>query len=309
MGADVGELGAGCAALAARQDGVLTWAQLRSAGVGEGLVRRLLKAGVLIRLRRGAYLLDRGPSSRSEVSVEARAVVLTVPGVVLCGSTAARLWDLQVPSSGAVEVASYPGRPLHARSDLRVRAFTFRPDEVTRLRGMPVTTPVRTVVDVVLGSERPDALAVLDSALRNRLIRGTDLPSLPRTAVGRPGAAHMADVWGWADGRAESALESRVRFRCLDAGLPPDDLQVEIRNDLGTVLARADMAYRRRSNPTRGLLLVEADGASVHSAPAAVYRDRERYNELTGREMDMLRFTYRDTVDRWRIPRAVHAAR
>lgn len=295
--------------MAARQDGVLTWAQIQAAGVGEGRLRRLLRAGVLVRLRRGAYLLEGAGASNGETWAEARAAAMTVPGVVICGATAARLWGVEVPTTGAVEVASSPGRPLHSRPDLRVRAFTLRPDEVVRVRGMAVTSPGRTIVDVVLGSARPDALAVLDCGLRKGLVSRGELEGLADRAVGRPGAAHVADLWAWADGRAESSLESRVRFRCLEAGLPPDDLQVEIRDETGRVLARADMAYRRRSNPTRGLLLVEADGASVHAAPSAVYQDRVRHNRLTGREMDMLRFTYRDTVDRFTVPRAVHAAR
>lgn len=297
-----------CAALAARQDGVVTWAQLQAAGVGEGQVRRLLREGVLVRVRRGAYLLD-GSGSSGGVWSEARAVVLTVPGVVLCGSTAARLWGVDLPDAGTVEVASRPGRPLRSRPDLRVHAWTLGPEDVMCVRGMAVTTPARTLVDVVLGSARPDALAALDSGLRKGLVGPGDLTALACTAAGRPGAAHVADLWAWGDGRAESPLESRVRFRCLDAGLPPDDLQVEIRDGQGALLARADMAYRHRSNPSRGLLLVEADGASAHSAPAAVYRDRQRHNRLTGREMDMLRFTYRDTVDRLTIPRAVREAR
>ncbi len=269
----------------------------------------MLRQGALVRLRRGAYLVDGCGASSESVWAEARAVVLTVPGVVLCASTAARLWGVDMSGSGTVEVASRPGRPLHSRPDLRVHAWTLRPDEVVRVRGMAVTAPARTVVDVVLGSPRPDALAVLDRALRKGLVGPDDLAGLACRASGRPGAALVADLWAWGDGRAESPLESRVRFRCLDAGLPPDDLQVEIRDREGALLARADMAYRRRSNPSRGLLLVEADGASVHAAPSAVYRDRARQNGLTGREVDMLRFTYRDTVDRLTIPRAVRAAR
>lgn len=304
----VRELGSRLTVLAARQDGVLTWAQLRAGGVGEGQARGHLRSGRWVRLRRGAYLVDRSRGVDGDFWPELRAVALTVPGAVLCGSTAARLWGVDVPTVGALEVAVRPDRPLHSRSDLRVRTFELRPDEVVRVRGMAVTTPDRTVVDVVLASERPDALAVLDNALRRKLVAAADLPVLSRSATGRPGAAHVADLWAWADGRAESSLESRVRFRCIEGGVPPDDLQVEVRDARGSVLARADMAYRRRSRTNRGLLLVEADGAAVHAAPAAIFRDREKQNALTGEGADVLRFTWRDTLDRLSIPRTIRSA-
>lgn len=292
------------------QDGVVTWQQLRLCGVGEAEVRRRLRSGRWARLRRGAYLIDADREQGRGATVQARAVSLTTPGGVLAGGTAAALWGIHGAPEGAVEVVLPPTRPLRHRPDMRPHTWALSPADVTTLRGMRVTSPARTLLDLVPTLDRPSALAVVDSALRSRVVVPADLARLRDTATGRPGAAHVADLWLLADGRAESVLESRVRLRCIDGGLPPDDLQVEVHDLDGRVLARGDMAYRTRSSRRRpGLLLVEADGAAVHARPEAVLVDRTRGNVLTALGHDVVRFTWRDTVDPHRIPRLVRAAR
>lgn len=297
----------GLGALAAQQDGVVSWAQARAHGETEGSVRAHLRMGRWTRVRHGAYLVH-GVTTVREPWVQARAVTLTVPGVVVAGRSAAGLWGLAGVPDGAVEVAVPRARSLRTRSDLVVHRTTVDRAETLRLRGLLVTTAARTVQDLVLAHDRLVGLAVLDSALRTKLVRPGDLVGLRDGCRSRPGASATRDLWVLADGRAESPLESRVRLRCLDAGLVPDDLQLEIRDSRGGLCARVDLAFRTRRRPGRGLLLVEADGAAVHGSVDAVYRDRGRSNDLAGLGHDMLRFTYRDTVAALAIPRAIHAA-
>ena len=297
-------------ALARRQDGVVTWAQVVACGLGEPDVRRELRAGRWVRVRRGAYLLDADREQGRGFAVVARAVSLTTPAGVLAGTTAARLWGIAGVADGAVEVVLPVRKPLHARPDMRPHTWDLGAGDVTTIRGMRVTTTARTLLDVVPRLDRPTALAVLDSALRSGLVDPSQMGRVAARAAGRPGAAHVADLWASADGRAESVLESRVRLRCIDAALPPDDLQVEVRDGDGLLLARVDLAYRRRSaGRGPGLLVVEADGAAVHSRPDALFVDRSRANCLTADGHDVVRFTWRDTLDPFGIPRAIRAAR
>ncbi len=293
---------------AASQDGVLAWHQLNRAGIHPSVAQREVRAGRWLRLRRGAYLVDMRPGRAESPWVQARAIALTHPGVVLAGSTAASLWGLGQAPAGTPDVVVPPRRPIGARRDLTPHAWVLRAGDVTTLRGMRVTTRLRTLLDLVCLHDRSDALAVLDAALRHGHASRADLSVLRQRAVGRHGAAAAVDLWELADGRAESGLESRVRLRCIDGGVPPDDLQVEIRSPGGALVARADMVVRRRSPGRSGLLLIEADGTGVHSAPAALYRDRGRANDVTASGHDMLRFTVADTIDPWTIPVAVRAA-
>ncbi len=64
-------------------------------------------------------------------------------------------------------------------------------------------------------------------------------------------------------------LESRVRLRCLDDGLVPEDLQVGIRDEHAQLLARADTTFRRTA-PGALPLLLEADGRGPHDGPEAL---------------------------------------
>ena len=294
-------------AVAQRQDGVVTWDQARRHGETEGTVRAHLRTGRWTRVRQGAYLISDATTVR-DPWVQARAAALTVPGAVIAGRSAARLWRVDGLPDGAVEIAVPRRRTLRSRPDLLVRCVSLEASDVVEVRGLRLTSPARTLQDVVLGHDRLTGVAAVDSALRRGLVRPGDLPALAAGCLGRPGSRATADVWSLADGRAESVLESRVRVRCVDGGLPPEELQLEIRDERGVLQARVDLAYRTRRRPGRGLLVVEADGSAVHGSADAAFADRERGNRLAGLGHDMLRFTYRDTGDALTIPRAVRAA-
>ncbi|MFC3687020.1 hypothetical protein [Aquipuribacter hungaricus] len=292
--------------LAAEQDGVLTAAQLRDCRVSRAVERGHVDAGRWLRVRRGVVLVDPARAGSNPGWVAARAVALACPDAVVAGRTAARLHGMDGVPDGPEEVVVAAGRPLRPRPDLVAHRLRLEPREVVTLRGIQVTTPARTLVDLVLRADRPAALAMLDAALRRGLVAETDLPALRTACTHRPGGAAVRDLWDLADGRAESVLESRVRLRCVDAGLVPDKLQLVVRDDHGAVVGRADLAYRLPGGA--GWLLVEADGAGVHGSPDALHRDRTRANALTARGHLLLRFTWRDTLDPFTIPQAVRAA-
>jgi len=119
-----------------------------------------------------------------------------------------------------------------------------------------------------------------------------------------PARAIAAREWlGQADGRAESPLETRGRLRCVDAGIGPDDLQVSLTDGRGTFIGRVDLYWRHQR------LVAEADGAEFHDQPEALYRDRERQNDLMAAGFTVIRFTWEDVLSRSRLPRMVQAAR
>ena len=48
----------------------------------------------------------------------------------------------------------------------------------------------------------------------------------------------------WWIGEPSPPLETFARLECVDAGVPPDDLQVEIRSSRGHLLGRGDLGWR-----------------------------------------------------------------
>ncbi len=166
-------------------------------------------------------------------------------------------------------------------------------DEVMIVNGIPVTTPQRTVLDLVLSSDRLRAVSILDSALNGKLIDPADIPDMRRRGWRRRGAAIARGWWDLADGRAQSPLETDVRLIATDADMPPDELQYPVRDSWGTLLGYGDLAWLR---PGRRTLIAEADGKEPHSRPQALFRDRHRANDfITTGDVDIVRFTAADT--------------
>ncbi|MCP2325947.1 hypothetical protein HDA40_004454 [Hamadaea flava] len=161
---------------------------------------------------------------------------------------------------------------------------------------MLTTTVVRTLADLLLHVDRMSAVSALDSALFQGLVTPAELDSVEGLIRGRRNAVVSRTWLGLADGRAESPLETRGRLVCVDARVAPDSLQAEIRRADGTVVARADMLW------SKSRLIGEADGAEFHDRPDALYRDRERQNELVALGYTVIRFTWQDTLDPERLP-------
>jgi very-short-patch-repair endonuclease len=94
-----------------------------------------------------------------------------------------------------------------------------------------------------------------------------------------------------ADGRAESPMESRMRWRFIEGGLPVPDLQVEVAD--GSRLHRLDTGWREHR------LGAEFDGLEAHMTRQQLAADRDRHNWLSERDWRLLHFTAIDVYRRW----------
>lgn len=302
-------------ALAALQDGVLTTRQVEEAGVSEVLLRTLLRSGAWVVLVRGSYLVEPERSERERRRSWARAGTLLVPGSAASHHTAAALLGIRgAPRAGVVHV-SRAAKAL-VRPQLHPHRATFGPDDVVDLDGLPVTSPRRTLTDLVPGLDRLEAQAVLDSALHTGAVSRSELLRAGEAAQRRAGHPVAGDVWADADGRSESPLESRVRRRCLDGGVRPVELQRPVVDRWGRAVAVADLAFDwRQLSQALGApvpartdvdrpLLGEADGRRFHGEgdgdedEDVFVWDRRRQNAVQGLGFVVVRFTWADTVSR-----------
>ncbi|TDE95993.1 hypothetical protein EXU48_07040 [Occultella glacieicola] len=154
--------------------------------------------------------------------------------------------------------------------------------------------------------DRNTAVAVLDSALNRKLIDADGLASIRARLRGRRGASRPEAWWALVDGRAESPLETHARLDCHDNGLPPDELQLEVRAEDGRFLGRGDLAWR---GPDGTWVIAEVDGVDSHSEAPALYRDRDRQNDLViNSDVTLLRFAARDVYRSGVIPARIRAA-
>lgn len=300
--------------LAAAQDDVVTRQQVLDSGVPEQLLRMLVAAGGWKRLQRGTYLVEPDREGSDLQRSWGRSGVLLVPGSVVSHHTAAVLMGLQgVPRTGVVHVTrSAKAAP---RKLLVPHRAVLGPDDVVDLGGLLVTSPRRTLADVVPRLDPMTGLAVLDSALHTGLASDSDLVAAHATAERFAGHPITARVWAMADGRAASPLESRVRWRCVDRGVFPVELQRVVLGRHGELVARADFSFDWDQlhqalgvplppGPLRRLpLLGEADGRRYHpdlddELEDAFIWDRRRQNAVTSLGFCVVRFTWADTVSR-----------
>lgn len=284
--------------VAARQHGLLTWAQARSCGLPRGDVRRLVRRQEWRRRLPRVYavraLTDGGDEAERLRQAVMAAQLALGPAAFAGTHTAARLWGLQGlrPWDGQ-EVHMVVPAPAAQRQITGIRLHTWdtAPEEVARTgSGLRLTTPGRTLRDLLLDVDRATAVCLLDSALHQRLVRAEDLAALEAANRGRRGCRRSRPWWSLADGRAQSPLETRVRLVCVDGGLPPSDLQHPFYDTRGDLLARTDFWWADRR------LVGEADGLGPHSLPEALARDRVRQNALQAHVpgVRIVRFTWED---------------
>jgi very-short-patch-repair endonuclease len=205
--------------------------------------------------------------------------------LVACDRTAAQLHGFGVLPDGALHVMAAPGRPL--RDVLGVRIHQGVPRLPTkRLGRVVVTDPAETAIEVARAAADVDVLAVLDAARHS----GVTPDSLSGAVTLARGSRGITGVRQWlerADPRAESAMESRTRWRILDAGLPAPDLQVLVAIGPG-VFRRVDLGWRRRR------VALEYDGAGFCAPAGSMARDRVRHRQLLHAGWTMLYATESD---------------
>jgi hypothetical protein len=142
------------------------------------------------------------------------------------------------------------------------------------VQGVLVTPPARTTADLLRLLRRPDALAAADAMRRATGVEPTAVAEVLERFRGQRGVVQARELLDLSDPRAESPQESRTRLRCVDAGFPCPEPQIEVFDASGEFLARLDMGYR---NERKGL---EFDGDEFHRTIDQVRHDQARRDDV-----------------------------
>ncbi len=231
----------------------------RDFGVGARGIRQLVRAGGLLHVRRGVYQRP-GPTTTSTVTDLVLATApLLAPGTVISHTSAALLHGLPTEAALCHRVWTIRTRSHGGPSGV-VRASDARvsDDEVVEIRGVPVTSLARTVIDLARTRPFDWGVAVADAALRHGLTR-EELEDAAVRAAGVPGIVRGRSVVRFADVRSESVGESRSRALMRQQGLPDPELQEEVWFG-GVLVGRPD--FRWRDHRTVG----EFDGKAKYGA-------------------------------------------
>jgi hypothetical protein len=150
------------------------------------------------------------------------AVVSAGPDAVLSHRTAAGLWGLGVAQSAEIEISVPISRRPRLPGVVTQRRARLAPDDTTTRHRIPVTKPIRTLVDIATCVTR-DALEVaVNDADKLDLLRADVL----RSALDRHGGQRGAGILRVLLDRhtftlTHSQLERRFLPIALRAGLPP----------------------------------------------------------------------------------------
>jgi len=172
------------ARLAAGQWGMLTAAQASAAGIARSTLARREKTGTLERMRPGVYRLPGTPTDRLEdiraawLASDPATIAhdrLASPDVVIGGAAAA--WVHGIGDLYPTPYLLYTAkRRQTGHDDVRYSRRSLSASDVMILDGLPVTTPERTIADLLDEGD----LSLVADALRDaeRLDNDLDVPSL-----------------------------------------------------------------------------------------------------------------------------------
>jgi len=264
------------ARLAADRMDLVTRADLLRAGVGAKAIAHRVRTGRLLRLHPGVYTISRAPLTFDRRS--AAAVLACGDGARLARGFAAALWRMLAEPPGEPEVLRAGARRYGPVAIRLHRTAHLPPHEVTTHRGVPVTTPLRTLLDLA-ATRSPGLELALNEAQALRLVRRNELEALAQS--GRRGApairALLADVPGF----TRQAAERRLRRLIGAARLAPPRYNV-------CVLGRERDAVWPLQR-----LVVEVDGYAAHGHRRAFEQDRRRDQELAAAGYRTVRITWR----------------
>ncbi len=263
------------AAIAATQHGCVRTDDLRRVGLTRAQIRTLERNGFLIRRALDVFTVVGAPATwRQDVMAE---VLLGGPQAVGSARAAAALWQLDRFRPGAIDVLSARGARRHSGRSSRHETVDLRGVDRGEVDGIPVTSPVRTLIDMgrFVGAHRLGNM--LDDAVRRNLTTYEEVhhrfSELARS--GRNGIRTMRAVQDDRPCGAPppgSPFEIEVRDLLVGAGIPSPVLQHPVR--CGEYRFLLDLAWPDH------LLAVECEGFQFHRTPGQLAWDEMRRNRL-----------------------------
>jgi len=278
------------AALAARQHGLITRRQLAALGLSRRVIQRLVAQGWLHRIHRGVYAVGHPALSRRGRWL---AATLALEGA-LSHRAAGELWAI-VPAGQIVEVTLLGVSGRAHREGLLVHHGRLAAREVTAHDGIPVTTVVRTLLDLAAVLDARGLGRAFEEAQVHHRLRPAELAAEVAARDGHRGSGRMRALLAGAvdPGQVESVLELRFLALCGAHGLPRPLSQVRFG------ASRVDFWF------PEARVVVETDGARFHASAGKRSRDAEKDAALAALGITVRRLRWADVTER---PAAVASA-
>lgn len=266
-------------ALVRRQHGVISRQQLLKLGFGPRGIEHRVAKGRLHPVMRGVYA-----AGRPQLTREGRwmaALLSCGPDAVLSHLSAAVHYGMLRRQGPKIEVSipastdrRRPGVTVHRRTQLAA-------GQVTKRKGIPVTTPALTLIDLATRLSRDRLEAAINEADVLGLIDPERLRKAAGEHKGTPGAAVLRNLLDRRTFRlTRSKLERLFLPIAAAAGLPVP-LTRQIVNGYEVDFYWPELR-----------LVVETDGLRYHRTPSQQTRDHERGQAHFRADFIAVRFTH-----------------
>lgn len=274
------------AKIASRQHGVFHRRQALAAGFTVSAITRKLASGRWVRMYEAVYSLAGVPLDH--LSELMGSCLWGGSNAVASYRSAGQIGGILETNRLWLEI-TIPG-PRRSPNDRLIvhKSAVVGPDRATH-KGIPVTDPTRTLLDLaqVLAEEE------LDRALDRALFRG--LTSIPRL------------LWR-IDNLGKRSGSKRLRLLLLERDPTTAPTESDLEEGIYRLLVSSDIANPMRQHPVGRwridlaypdrMLAIECDGYATHSGKRDWQNDLERQNYLINLGWRVLRFTWDDLVYR-----------
>ena len=268
--------------LAARQHNVVAHEQLRTCGLGRCQIPRWVNAGRLHGVFAGVYSLT------LRVTEYGRFMA----AVLACGDdsfashrTAARLWALGIDLRGIeVTVARHNAPEIKG---IKTRTSAFAPGETATRHGIPVTSLIRTLIDLAAVLDENALGYALDQAGRHNLSIQRLREAIARHK-GRKGIGKLRRVVDgyYPTNPVKSPLEWLGRNFCRRENLPRAQVNALVATEGG--FREGDLVFAEAK------VILEIQSREHHGSWLARIRDNRRAAELQAQGWQVVQATLDD---------------
>jgi very-short-patch-repair endonuclease len=272
------------AALAARQHGVVSTAQLRRIGLSRRAIECRVEAARLHPLHRGVFAVGHPETTREGLYLA--AVLFAGEGACLSHRAAADLWELRASKEDEIDVTV----PSDRRGDdtTCIHRDVLDARETMTRHGIRVTKPLRTLLDLAAMVDETELERAIRQAVYRRLTTTALLVDAVHERRGRRGTKKLRQALvnlGEAPGLTRSELEHDFLAFLRKHRLPMPELNIEMRINGHKI--EVDCVWREQR------LIVELDGRDAHHSLPAFESDRARDAALLADGWPVVRVTSR----------------
>jgi very-short-patch-repair endonuclease len=268
------------AELLRRQDGVLTLAQAKRAGLSQDAINRRVRSGLWRRCERGVYFADDRPftdAARVRVGVWSYGCDAAASGL------AAAWWHgVTKYAPDIVEVTLARNARLQKRAGTRLRRRDLTRTDIVERNGLRVTALPLTVIEAAV--RRGGGAKLMDTALQ-RHVELRQLWDVHLRNKGRHGSPAARSLLQAASDGARSEAERLLVKLLREAGITGWKTNYPVGG------YKVDVGIPKQK------VAIEVDGWAFHSDGEVFHSDRKRQNAISLLGWKVLRFTWLDLTE------------